>query len=173
MKYLLVELEPYGNKSDSNPVRYYGDGKTYGGKCSTKDGSAFNVIDLANGYPFFFYSSTGEWDFEYYTKSLVESNYKEITFNYAYNYWSNYFPNNVIVRCPNAISFTSYNNFTEYPMTYEQLEELVKSLPDWNNEYSTHEITLNIPYNLQGTEKITNLIQMATDKNWTVYESYN
>lgn len=57
-------------------------------------------------------------------------------------------------------------------MNYAELEHLIKSLPDWTNDWNTHEIALYIEQHLQGTEKMTNLLQELSNKNWTYYESY-
>lgn len=81
------------------------------------------------------------------------------------------------LKFPFARNFYEYQTVTEYPMNLEQIECLLKSLPDWYNDYNSHYISLNIRYSIQENEesdqRLQQLIQMANDKGWTVYENYN
>lgn len=81
------------------------------------------------------------------------------------------------LKFPFAQNFSEYQTVTSYPMSLEQIECLLKSLPDWYGNYNSHHISLNIRSNIQENEesnqKLRQLIQMANDKGWTVYENYN
>lgn len=81
------------------------------------------------------------------------------------------------LKFPFARNFYEYQTVTNYPMNLEQIECLLKSLPDWYNDSNSHYISLNIRYSIQENEesnqKLQQLIQMTNDKGWTVYENYN
>lgn len=81
------------------------------------------------------------------------------------------------LKFPFAQNFSEYQTVTNYPMSLEQIECLLKSLPDWYGNYESHYISLNIRNSIQENEesyqKLQQLIQMANDKGWTVYENYN
>lgn len=81
------------------------------------------------------------------------------------------------LKFPFAQNFYEYQTVTNYPMSLEQIECLLKSLPDWYGNYESHYISLNIRNSIQENEesyqRLHQLIQMANDKGWTVYENYN
>lgn len=81
--------------------------------------------------------------------------------------------NNIIIRTPRAVNFGTNYYLFPYSLNYQIAEIFLDSLPDWTGDSSTHEVRLQFKYDLQGNEKLMNLIQRTTDKGWTVYEEYN
>lgn len=81
------------------------------------------------------------------------------------------------IRTPFQYTFSSYNPVVEHAMSLEEIECLLKSLPDWYGADNGHEILLRIRYSIQENEesnqRLQQLFQMANNKGWTVYEEYN
>ena len=80
------------------------------------------------------------------------------------------------IRAPFQKTFSSWSPVVGYAMSLEEIECLLKSLPDWYGDSSSHEILLRIRYSIQENEesnqRLQQLFQMANNKGWTVYEEY-
>lgn len=115
----------------------------------------------------------------YRMNSNCKTNKSKIIYTYPFDSSTGNVPSNLpwnmgsnFIACPNAKCFYNFETITYYPLNYAELEHLIKSLPDWTNDGNTHEISLYIEQHLQGSEKMTNLLQELSNKNWTYYENY-
>lgn len=102
-----------------------------------------------------------------YCESMVFPNYHSLVL-------SNFLSDEVIttIRAPKAKNFGTNESLFQYSINYPTAEAFLDSLPDWTGDWNTHEVSIRFKSDLQGNEKLMNLIQRTNDKGWTVYENY-
>lgn len=80
--------------------------------------------------------------------------------------------NYVTIRTPRARNFGTSDSLFYTSIDYPTAETFLDSLPDWTGDSNTHEVSIRFKPELQGNEKLMNLIQRTNEKGWTVYENY-